>query len=234
MKRIGLVFTLVFGLVGLGLLVGAFFAVTHTLSFRSISKTAEGVVVDLVESRGDKGSTLYKPVVEWADPAGRKRRFTGSVASSPPSYSRGEKVALRYDPSNPESARVDSFMENWFVGLSLSLMGMVFTAIGAGFGIHGWIRRKNLQWLSAHGTRIQAKFTGVDVNTRLRVNGRSPWVLTAQWQDPKSGVVHTFTSDSIWFDPTEFVKGPTLEVIYNPEKPSIYTVDLSFLPKHAG
>lgn len=234
MKRAGLLFTLIFGLVGLGLLIGAFFAISSTLSFRSISKQAGGVVVDLAESRGDKGETMSKPVVEWTDPAGKRRRFTGSVASSPPSYSRGEKVTVRYDPSHPETARLDSFMENWFAAMILGILGGVFTAIGSGFGIHAWRKKKNREWLEQHGTRVQAKFTGVDYDTSLKVNGRSPWRLTAQWQNPSTGAIHTFRSDAIWFDPGEFVKGETLDVLLNMDKPSMYHIDLAFLPKHEG
>ena len=234
MKRSGLVFTLIFGLIGLGMLIGCFFAVSSTLSFRGKSKVGEGVVVELVESRGDKGGTMYKPVVEWTSPDGKKRRFTGSVASSPPSYARGEKAMLRYEPANPESARLDSFMENWFAALILGLLGSVFFAVGAGVGIYGWRKKKAVEWLRAHGTKIQAKFTGVDLNTSLKVNGRSPWVLTAQWQNPADQAIYTFRSDSIWFDPSEFVKGETLDVLINPAKPSMHHIDLGFLPKHGG
>jgi len=74
----------------------------------------------------------------------------------------------------------------------------------------------------------------VDVNTSLKVNGRSPWILTAQWQNTADKALYTFKSDSIWFDPTEFVKGETLEVLINANKPSMYHVDLGFLPKHGG
>lgn len=234
MKRGVIVIALVFGLLGLGMLVGAFFAVSSTLSFRSIAKTADGVVVDLAQSRGDKGETMYKPVVRWKDPGGRERTFTGSVASSPPSYSRGEKVSLRYDPANPESARLDSFTENWLLPLIFGLLGSVFTAIGVGAGVYAWRKKKALAWLRANGTRVQAKFTGADYDTSYKVNGRSPWRLTAQWQNPATGTIHTFRSDAIWFDPAGCVKGETLEVLINKDNPSMYHLDLSFLPKHAG
>src|SRR5262245_49574656 len=118
MKGPGRVFSLILGFIGLGLLVGAFFALRHTLGFRPVSTEAEGVVVDLEEYSGDDG-TMYKPVVEWKDPAGRARRLTGSVASRPPSFSRGEHVRVRYDPADPERARIDSFTENWLLALIL-------------------------------------------------------------------------------------------------------------------
>ena len=208
MKKPGLLFTLIFGLVGLGLLAGAVYALSSTLSFRSNSKRAEGVVVEL--QRGGKGA---KPVVEWKDSKGGVHRVTGGVSSSPPAYSVGEKTDVRYDPAHPEDARIDGFLENWFVALILGILGTVFFSIGAGFGIFGWAQKKKREWLRVNGRRIQAKFTGVDINTRLRVNGRSPWVLTAQWQDPTSGLLFSFRSESIWFDPSPYVKGDTLDVL---------------------
>ena len=232
MPRGVLVIGTIFGLVGIGLLIGAFFAVSSTLSFRGGSTPAEGVVVEMVESRGSKGDRMFKPVVKWTDAKGGTHRLTGSVASSPPSYSTGERVTVRYQTANPENARIDSFTENWLISLILGLMGAVFTAVGVAVGAYAWRQKKNLQWLKDFGTRVQAKFTGVVVD--YKVNGRSPWRLTAQWQDPSSGVVCTFKSDAIWFDPTEYVKRDTLDVLYNPEKPTMHTIEVGFLPKHAG
>ena len=233
MKRGVIVVGAVFGVIGLGLLIGAFFALSSTLSFRSRSTAAGGVVEDLISSRGSSGNTLYKPVVQWTDAKGGKHRLTGSVASSPSSYSRGEKVTVRYLADNPEGARLDSFTENWLLTLVLGLIGTAFAASGVGVGAYAWRQIKNLEWLKAHGTRIQAKFTGVVNDPRTKVNGRSPWRLTAQWQDPSNGSIRTFQSDAIWYDPTEYVKRESLDVLVNPDKPSVYTVDVGFLPKHA-
>jgi len=225
MKKIGFLFTLIFGLIGAGLLAGAVYA----LSFRSHSKRAEGTVVDL-DWRGGGA----KPVVEWKDSRGEIHLTTGGVSSQPPSYQKGEKVDVRYDPGSPGTARLDGFMENWFVVMCLGIIGTVFTAIGAGFGLSGWVQKRNREWLQANGQRIQARFTGVDLNTRLRVNGRSPWVLTAQWQDPASSLLYTFRSESIWFDPSPYVKSDTLDVLVDAAKPSRYWVDTGFLPKQAN
>ena len=81
MPRGVLVIGTIFGLVGVGLLIGAFFAVSSTLSFRSGSTPAEGVVVEMVESRGSKGDRMFKPVVKWTDAKGGTHQLTGSVAS---------------------------------------------------------------------------------------------------------------------------------------------------------
>ena len=229
MRNVGLLFTLIFGLIGVAMLAGAALALSSTLSFRSNSKRAEGVVVDLDWSKGGA-----KPVVEWRDSKGGVHRVTGGVSSRPPSWSKGEKADVRYDPGNPDHARIDGFLENWFVAMILGILGTVFTGVGAGFGIYGWVQKRNREWLRVNGQRIQAKFTGVDLNRGLKVNGRSPWVLTAQWQDPKSGLLYAFRSESIWFDPSPYVKGEALDVLINASKPSMYWVDIGFLPKQGN
>lgn len=172
--------------------------------------------------------------MEWTDADGVRRRITGSVSSSPPAFSVGERVTVRYVPGRPDEARIDSFLETWFVSLILGLLGTIFFSVGAGFGVHAWRKKRNREWLEHHGTRIQAKFSGVVQDMSVRVNGRHPWRLTGQWQNPSTGAVHTFQSDAIWFDPTEFVKGETLDVLVNPDRPSMQHVDTGFLPPHAG
>ena len=233
MKRKTIVLMVVLGIIGLGLEAGAAFSIAGTLSFRSSSRTAEGRVVDMEESLGSKGSLLYKPVVEWEGPDGTKRRFTGTVASSPPSYAVGDTVSVRYDPAHPGTVQFDSFMENWFVAIMLGVFGTIVTGVGAGIAIYGWRKNNRIMWLRAHGTRVQAKSTGVVMDRNFSSNGRHPWRLTAQWQNPADNAVYTFRSESIWFDPTEFVKGETLDVLIDKDRPSVYFIDLAFLPPHA-
>jgi len=229
MKKFQLIFFLVFGLIGSGLLVGACFAISSTLSFRSNTKRADGVVVELSWSGGSA-----TPVVQWTDAKGGVHKVVGGVSSKPPSYSVGEKVDVRYDPAQPDRARIDGFLENWFAALILGILGTVFFSIGAGFGLFMWRSKRNREWLQANGTRIQAKFMGVMIDTSIRMNGQSPRRLTAQWQNPSTSEIHTFKSEALWFDPSEFVKGETIEVLINQERPSMYWIDISFLPKQAG
>lgn len=70
------------------------------------------------------------------------------------------------------------------------------------------------------------------LDTSIKVNNRSPWALTAQWQHPTTGDIHTFQSAAIWFDPTDHVNRETLDVLVDADNPTRYRVDISFLPKH--
>ena len=72
------------------------------------------------------------------------------------------------------------------------------------------------------------------LDTSLRVNGRHPWRLTAQWQHAATGVVHTFESDALFYDPSDYVQRETVEVWIDTNDPRRHYLDAAFLPEHAG
>jgi len=215
----------IFGGVGSVMLVAAILVSASTLTFRAEALSAPGTVVAL-----DSG----KPVVEYADPDGNTHRIVGSVSSNPPTYDVGERVTVRYRLGQPAAARIDGLMETWFGPTLLGFLGTVFTAIGAGFLVMEIRKRRLRAWLQQFGVRVQAKYTGVMLDTSLRVNRRHPWRLTAQWQDPVTSLVHTFESDMLFWDPSDYVQRETVEVWIDANDPSRHYLDTTFLPKHAG
>jgi hypothetical protein len=65
------------------------------------------------------------------------------------------------------------------------------------------------------------------------VNGRSPYHIISQSPDPASNTVRVFESENIWFDPSEYIKEETIDVLVDPNNPRKYVMDISFLPKLA-
>lgn len=225
MGKASVLFIGVFGLVGLGLLAGASFAVYSLLEFRAGAVTAPGTVVGLEGGR---------PVVEFVDLEGEARRVGGQVSSQPPAYHRGESVTVRYSPGEPAAARIDGFLESWFAPVLLGGMGSVFAGIAGGLLISERRKRRLHDWLQQFGTRIEAKYTGVRLDTTLRINGQHPWRLMAQWQNPATGLVHTFESETLFYDPSDYVKLETLGVWIDPSDPRRHHLDTGFLPKLAS
>lgn len=75
--------------------------------------TAPGMVVRLGErSSSEGGCCTYVPVVDF-EVNGQVYTFEGDNASYPPAYEVGERVDVRYDPTNPNTAQIDSFFERW-------------------------------------------------------------------------------------------------------------------------
>ena len=225
MAKVPWLFGAVFGTVGIGLLVVALVTLQTTRAFRREALRAEGTVI-AIESG--------KPVVEFVDRDGRAQRVVGGVSSDPPAYEVGERTMVRYRLGQPEHARIDGFLESWFVPMLFGGLGGIFALIGGGFLVSGLRRRRLRSWLQQFGMRVEAKYTGTRLDSSVRISGRHPWRITAQWQNPATGLVHTFESELLGYDPSEFVRSETVAVWIDADDPERHYVDTTFLPKHAG
>jgi hypothetical protein len=233
MKKIGWV-TYLFAGIGLAMLVGAAALALSTRKFIATAAHAPGTVVELREVRDkDDGSVTYKPVVTFTPPQGTPVTFESSFSSRPPAYSVGENVDVLFAPDDPSKARINGFGSLWFGPLILSILGAIFTAVGGGIILFRRLSERRKQWLMAYGNAIQTDFQSIERNTSLKVNGRSPWRIISQWQNPESARLHVFRSENLWFDPTQFVKVKQVTVLLDPKNPQRYHMDVSFLPQLA-
>ncbi len=91
---------------------GAIVWCSKTRSFVEQATRTEGTVVRLAESSSSDGTT-YCPVFTFEDRSGNPHTVESSVSSSPPSHFVGEKVAVFYDPDDPDRAKIDSFIHLW-------------------------------------------------------------------------------------------------------------------------
>ncbi|WNO07766.1 DUF3592 domain-containing protein [Teredinibacter sp. KSP-S5-2] len=222
----------IFTLVGLGLLLGAFFVYKNTQDFMRDSLAAEGVVVDLVRSRSSD-STTYRPVVQFETRDGTLVEFTSSMGSNPPSYSRGEVVQVLYQSSSPEQAKINGFFSLWGAAVILGGLGAVFSLVGASIIVFGNLTGRKIEYLKQNGVRVKAKFQSVERNKSLSVNGRNPYKIYAQWKNPTTGKLHVFSSENIWFDPTDHIHTDDISVLIDKGNPKKHYIDISFLPEVA-
>ena len=223
----------VFTLIGLGMLIGAFFLFSNTQSFLKTALITEGTVIDLQPSRSSD-SVTYAPVVEFQTFDGSIIEFTSSTSSNPPSYSRGETVDVLYQGSFPERAKINGFFSLWGAALIVGFLGLVFFLIGFSIIVVGILKNKNIKYLKENGTRISAEFQRVKQNRAIQVNDQYPYQILAQWQNPTTTQIHIFTSENIWFDPTDYIKTDEINVLIDLQNPKKYYVDTSFLPEIAS
>jgi hypothetical protein len=219
-------------LIGLSMLIGSFFLYQNTQDFLKDALQAEGTVIELVRSRSSD-STTYRPVVEFKTQSGSVIEFTSSSGSNPPSYSKGEVVSILYHESSPEQAKINGFFSLWGLPLILGSLGAVFFLVGFSIIFSSRLNGKKIEYLRKNGMPIKAKFQNVGINDALRVNGRSPYQIYAQWQNPSTSEIHLFNSENIWFDPTDHINNDELTVFIEKNNPAKYYVDISFLPKVA-
>ena len=223
----------IFTLIGLGMLAGAFFSFQSTSTFLETATAKPGVVTDLIYSRSSDSGTYY-PVVRFEDGQGRSVEFQSSSGSNPASYARGESVRVLFTPGESESARIDGFFSLWGMALIVGGIGAVFFLVGAGMFVVPALRNGRAEKLRQSGQLVQSRYQRVEQNTGLVMNGRSPFQIVCQWQHPATSDVHVFRSDNLWFDPTQHIQTDSIPVYIDPANPRRYWVDTSFLPKLSG
>lgn len=109
--------------------------------------------------------------------------------------------------------------------LLFAAVGLVFFLVGIGMMAAISRQRKLRRWLEENGRTIQADIIGVQYDTRVRMNGRCPFVLQCQARNADDGKVYVFESDSLWFDPTPFLDGrTTMPVLVDPDDYHRYRV----------
>lgn len=230
MKTLGII-KYTFLAIGIALLLGAGVIGQHTRSFLSNAVSTDGIVVAL-DALSDRGSTTYRPIIRFQTPSGNVE-FRSSSGSNPPRYTVGDTVPVLYSPDKPNDARPDAFFSLWGAATITAGIGLVFFTIGA--AMIGLARRSSRReaYLRTQGVPVQARVQGIEENESIQVNGRSPYRIMAQWQDPATSQIHLFYSGNIWFDPTEYVTREHITVLLDRKNPKRYHVDVSFLPQLA-
>jgi hypothetical protein len=233
MSRVLLIVGVVFAVVGVGLLIGDYFAYSNTRDFITKAKPAMGVVEKMVyhNSSSSSGSGTYHPQVRFRDGQGQEILFEDSIGSNPASYRVGESVEVLYEVSNPQHAHVNSFVILWFEVLLFSTLGGVFTLVGIGILSVPLFSRRKKEWLRQRGEPVLTEFQKVILDSSVKVGGNSPYRILSQWKNPRTDAMHVFNSEAIWYDPTQYVTQKEISVLIDPNNPKKYLMDISFLPK---
>lgn len=155
--------------------------------------------------------------------------FKSSVSSNPPRYKLNQDVPVVYKVTDPNQARINTPFELWFEPGLLTVMSVVFGAIGFGLIIYARKRKKEIYHLKNFGNRIETTFVRVDVNRNTRVNNKHPYQVISQAIDPTTGNTLEYKSENLWEDPSEKIAEQTIMVMVDPKKPSSYYMELPFL-----
>jgi Protein of unknown function (DUF3592) len=220
--------------VGISLLLAAALVYEGTAKFVGRSRTAKGTVMELREersiSRERTSRTLYFPVVQFRAEGGAVIEFRSNFGSNPPAHRKGEIVPIRYDPVDPQGARIDTPAAIWFVTWILVGLGVVFTGVPLVFFALRRQRVRREETLRETGQLVTTRIQSVVQYRNYRMGTRHPWLIVTQWVNPTDGKVYTFRSRNIPYDPTPFVQGKEIHVRVDLANPKRYLMDTSFLP----
>ena len=126
---LGIVFSLVGGLLAL---IGVFLFI-RTRIFIGKAQEAKGTVIQMVYSRTSSSSGSgggYAPVYQFKTLDGQSIVIQDSLSSNPPRFQVGQEIDVLYEPGNPQKARINKWMNLYFVPVLLGGMGLIFGGVG--------------------------------------------------------------------------------------------------------
>ena len=220
----------IFAAIGSALLLATAWMWSKESGFAGRAARATGTVISLDYQRDSEGSGTYHPVFQFQTEGGQTITHVGNTGCRPSCYEVGERVQVLYDPADPNHATTATFFGQHVGSFVFGLLAAIFGGIGF---IWLYVVRRNAERdeeLRRTGKRLDVKVVEVERRLNMQVNGRNPWRIVAQWQDPGTQVVHVFRSANIWFDPAEWVK-ETVPVFMDRNDPKRYVMDISFLPQ---
>ena len=126
---LGIVFSIVGGLLAL---IGVFLFI-RTRIFIGKAQEVKGTVMQMVYSRSSSSSGSgggYAPVYQFKTLDGQSIVIQDSLSSNPPRFQVGQEIDVLYEPGNPQKARINKWMNLYFVPVLLGGMGLIFGGVG--------------------------------------------------------------------------------------------------------
>ncbi|MGO1975242.1 MAG: DUF3592 domain-containing protein [Propionibacteriaceae bacterium] len=125
-----------FSIVAVLLLLAGAVVLVFSIRFASASETTLGTVVE-VSARQDcrtrdnrrECSVVYRPTITYTTAAGAEVTFTSNSATSDWNFPIGTEVNVRYDPANPQGARMDGWFSTWGAPTIVGGLGVLFAVV---------------------------------------------------------------------------------------------------------
>lgn len=110
------------------------------------------------------------------------------------------------------------------------VVGMIFSLVGWGVVIP-LVRKRIIQRrVRARGVAIDTTFMEV-IRSDVSMNNHQGYIVRTQWLDVDKNILYYFSSNTLWYDPTEILKDiRSITVLVNPNNFYQNYMDLTFLP----
>ena len=228
-RVIGIAFTAI----GLIAVIISISQIMSTQQFKDDAVKANGVIVELIErtSTDSDGytSTNQFPVIEYTTQAGQVVKFESSMSDN--SASVGQSVEVLYLEEDPYEVVINNSFDIWFLVWFAGFFALIFGGMGVVFVWVGYKDAIRKYQSKDFRLTLDAEITEIAHNNSVKVNGRSPYIIHAQWHDKIENTIYSFKSKSFWYDPGSYISEKTIQVKVDDKNMKRYWMDTSFLPK---
>lgn len=141
------------------------------------------------------------------------------------SFYEGKDINIYYDKENPNK-----------IGMKqLDLLFLIFPGIGLVFLIIGSTgiiikinKKKQEQKLKETGKIVYGNYTETIINKTYNINGRNPYNIICEWQDPIDNKKYIFKSKNIWINPEKIIEEKNIKqfpIYINENNKAKYYID---------
>lgn len=210
---------LVFGLVGVGLIIGGFVYMSNSLRFQSIAVEVSGTITSITTRVDSDGDTHHSVLVSYNYGSQNFDNVHLSFYSS--NMYEGKEIPLLVDPDNPR--HMTSKFGDTFGYMMLLGMGLIFSLTGFIPLTVMWSRFRRDKRLMENGKLLQATVECIDLNHSVTYNGRHPYLIFCTYWDAYQDVTYRFKSKNLMQEPG-YAPGDSIKVYVNPQDYSKYVV----------
>lgn len=214
--------------------IGAIFVIIGLVVFGNIFNYANkidtiGTITEISSYRSPNHNRNHEVYVLYTVEG---KKYESRLNSYSSSFYEGKEINIYYDKDNPNK-----------IGMkSLDLLFLIFPGIGMIFliiGVTGILvkinKRKLGQRLKENGKLIYANYNETVLNTSYRVNGKCPYNIICEWNNPLDGQKYIFKSKNIWINPEKIIEEKNIKqfpVYIDNNNKKKYTIDIDILTEN--
>ena len=159
------------------------------------------------------------------------KKYESKLNGYSSNFYKGKEIKIYYDKDNPNE-----------IGMkSLDLLFLMFPGIGlvcliiGGTGLLVKHNKKKLEKrLRENGELIYANYNETILNTSYQINGKCPYNIICEWDNPLDSKKYIFKSKNIWINPEKIIKEKNIKQfpVYIDNNKKKYTIDVDILTEN--
>lgn len=144
------------------------------------------------------------------------------------SFYEGKQIDIYYSKSQP--SKIGTKVSDLLFTLIFSGIGLIFILIGGIFLLVRYIKKSNYKKLKENGELIYANYLETIINRSYTVNGRHPFNIICEWNNPSDGKTYIFKSNNLWINPENIISERNINkfpVYIDLNSPKKYYLDIN-------
>ena len=216
---------IIFAIVGAIFVIIGLTVMKNKLNYENKVDT-KGTITEILSYRDSTGDEEHEVYVSYTVGGRRYRAKLNGYSSS---FYEGKEIDIYYDKDNPNNIGVKSLDKLFLIFPGIGIIFVIIGVSGIVIKIKNDIKEKSLK---ENGELIYADYIETALNTLYEVNGRHPYNIICEWNNPLDGKKYVFKSRNIWSNPEDIIEEKNIKqfpVYIDKNNKKKYFVDIDIL-----